>query len=303
MTRQRASEITYYEWSTSRWFGSTTRALLDAKGRGIFREMIDLCFATGGMPKDFTILGRLCGCEASDIDQIWPLLKKHFVTRKGRPEEYSYPVADVFRRSTFGYLSAQSTNGRVGGLKSGMARRAKSDTSEADASRVLQAKRSLNKKEKECFALASQSTTTTKASSEAVASRKTVTSSSSSIASSPLVVEAARRSGIVLDDDAVRRIVFECRKIDRAATEDEMAYFVAVKLQQLRNRPIDNPIGLLIKAVPKYFETPATELHRFRLQKQQEREGMIEGARSILSDPTSSESDRRAAEQILSGVA
>lgn len=111
------------------------------------------------------------------------------------------------------------------------------------------------------------------------------------------VVATANSLGVTLDDDAVRRIVLRCQAFDAAATNTEIAYFVRAKLLQLRkSQNVENPVGLLIKAVPQYFAPPATELSAMRVhlhrQAQLEIETSREAARAILSDPDADESDR-----------
>src|SRR5690606_28701791 len=102
--------------------------------------------------------------------------------------------------------------------------------------------------------------------------------SSSSSEHTP-VIEATTRYGLALDDDAGRRIVERCRQADPTATVEEVAHFTSVKIEQLKRKPnVGNWPGLLIRAVSGYFQAPATELHRFRAQKAQERLQTIEVA-------------------------
>jgi len=51
-SRTRVSEIHFYEWSISRWVTSTAHDELDALGRGVYREMIDACYAQGSVTAD-----------------------------------------------------------------------------------------------------------------------------------------------------------------------------------------------------------------------------------------------------------
>jgi hypothetical protein len=127
-----------------------------------------------------------------------------------------------------------------------------------------------------------------------------ITSSSSVTA----VSNAARKYGIVLDDDAARKLVRRCRSGSEDVTDDELAYFTDLKINQLKSsRSVENWVGMLIASVPVYFEGHATELHRYRAQKAQELEQGRETARAVLSDPESSESEREWATAILAGSA
>jgi hypothetical protein len=94
--------------------------------------------------------------------------------------------------------------------------------------------------------------------------------------------------GIVLDDDAARRIIRRCQSADHTATVEEIAHFAELKVQQLMKRKnIENWPGMLMAAVPAYFDPPATELTHHRDAKRQEREQEIASWRAILADPAS----------------
>ena len=97
---------------------------------------------------------------------------------------------------------------------------------------------------------------------------------------------------MILDDDAVRKLIRRCRDEDPAATEDEVAAFLNIKILQLRNSPTRNMVGMLLSAVPAYFAKPATELAKYRQQKAEERAKHLQIAREVLEDPESSPESR-----------
>jgi hypothetical protein len=115
--------------------------------------------------------------------------------------------------------------------------------------------------------------------------------------------EVARKWSVVLDDDAVRKLIRRCRDEDPAATEDEIAAFLNVKILQLRNSPTRNMVGMLLSAVPAYFAKPATELALYRRQKAEERAKHLQIAHGILEDPESSPQDRQWAQDLISNSA
>ena len=83
-------------------------------------------------------------------------------------------------------------------------------------------------------------------------------------------------------------------------TDDELAYFTDLKVNQLKSsRTIENWVGMLIASVPVYFEGNATELHRYRKQKAAETEQGKETARIILADPEASDAEREWARTLL----
>ena len=55
----------------------------------------------------------------------------------------------------------------------------------------------------------------------------------------------------------------------------------------------------MLTAVPKFFETPGTELNRYREQKAREAEKSREVARCILTDPDATEREREWARAAL----
>jgi hypothetical protein len=92
--------------------------------------------------------------------------------------------------------------------------------------------------------------------------------------------------GVPLDDDAARRIISRCQNSDGTATVEEITHFADLKVRQLaRRKNIENWPGMLMAAVPAYFNPPATEVSRYRAEKRQLREKQEQLARKILADP------------------
>jgi hypothetical protein len=115
-----------------------------------------------------------------------------------------------------------------------------------------------------------------------------------------VVVATAQRYGVILDDDAARRIVLRSKTFDETATDEEVAHFVEAKILQLRNsRNVENLVGLLIKAVPEFFSPPATELRTIRDRLHAKAQESREVARSILDDPEASDNDRAWARALM----
>jgi hypothetical protein len=117
--------------------------------------------------------------------------------------------------------------------------------------------------------------------------------------------------GVPVDDDAAQKIVKRCRNADSTATLEEISYFTELKVQQLAKRKnIENWPGMLISAVPAYFDGEATEVRKYRADKRlQGREATEMQAwaaehrrqqEQILADPDASEEDKRWARRLLS---
>jgi hypothetical protein len=117
---------------------------------------------------------------------------------------------------------------------------------------------------------------------------------SSSSPNSSVIVERLSRLGVKIDDDAAMRIIRRCENADSTATPDEIAHFAELKVQQLaKRRNVENWPGMLISAVPAYFDAPATELQRYRTEKEMEQGRELEIARMILDDPETPEEDKQ----------
>lgn len=99
-----------YEWDITRWVTSRTRAELDPVGRYIYRELLDLCYAQGKMPKDHETLARYCGVAAKEFDRHWPKFARHFHTDKHDQNSLLNDFATVARKSYFRYCAKQKKN-------------------------------------------------------------------------------------------------------------------------------------------------------------------------------------------------
>jgi hypothetical protein len=130
------------------------------------------------------------------------------------------------------------------------------------------------------------------------------TQETSSSADHTTLIDGVRKAGISLDDDAARRIISRCRGADHTATVEEITYFAELKIHQLaKRRNIENWPGFLMAAIPAYFDPPATELSRHRIERERSREverrREMDTAEAILSDPNEPESSKQWARDIL----
>ena len=119
-----------------------------------------------------------------------------------------------------------------------------------------------------------------------------------------------------VDDVASEQLLRACRKIRPDAEAEEIAFFVVEKLELTRaNRSINNPVGLILATVPQSFSGHSFEIFRqrrresLRLAKEEAvrkaeedrmmNEWMIKDAKKTLANPSSSEKQRRQAEEVL----
>jgi len=127
----------------------------------------------------------------------------------------------------------------------------------------------------------------------------------------PLSIRALIATAGQGDDDAVKRIAQGCLAQASDATDTEIAYFIQQEAPRaIQNKAIGNPIGLLIRQVPRRFAGESFRIYREAERARQEAEQesqrslqqwAIEEAKRILAvgPGQCSESDRQWAEQEL----
>ncbi len=108
-----------------------------------------------------------------------------------------------------------------------------------------------------------------------------------------------------VDDDAVRQLLSQCRLRAGDCTAAEILYFVQHKVRLVKN--IQNPVGLLLVAVPRHFENNGHAAVRALLGDEQERRRLDwEETRRfwerIAEDPNEPEDARRQARQFLASM-
>jgi hypothetical protein len=133
------------------------------------------------------------------------------------------------------------------------------------------------------------------------------------------LVSKALNQFFSVDQDAAVQLIRKCRRVREDARADEIAFFVAEKLDLARSsRNITNPVGLILATVPQSFVGSTFVEFRNRMERsralaaeeaarkdreQAEMKAYIQRQREIweatVSDPTKSEKERDAAERSL----
>lgn len=109
--KERNPEVHFYEWSITRWLSSAAHDELDALGRGIYREMLDTCYAQGSVPSDPEILCRKCACTPAELEARWETIRRHFRQHKKSKNLLTNALADVMRKQFFKFRTEQRRNG------------------------------------------------------------------------------------------------------------------------------------------------------------------------------------------------
>jgi hypothetical protein len=108
-----------------------------------------------------------------------------------------------------------------------------------------------------------------------------------------------------VDDAAAAQIALACRQVTPDITDAEVAHFIRQEGPALsRNRGLDNPMGVLIRHIPRCCRGESLRLHRDaeRLEherRQQQAANWLEDARLILTDPNSGQHEREWAQEII----
>jgi uncharacterized protein YdaU (DUF1376 family) len=67
-----------YPWYIGDWKQSETRITLTLEQRGLYRELIDHCYAEGSIPSDRDMLLKLTASSSREFDRAWPAVRKLF---------------------------------------------------------------------------------------------------------------------------------------------------------------------------------------------------------------------------------
>lgn len=115
----------------------------------------------------------------------------------------------------------------------------------------------------------------------------------------------------VFDDDALRTLWGKCTQYAPDCTVEEVEYCFDLKARQIltRGKTVNNPVGIMLWAVPKCFEGAAALHLAYRQQKQAEEElrrkaeadykQQMEEYRRLAQDPSTNPEDREFYEDVL----
>ena len=112
MKKDRTIEIQYYDWRLMAWLSSETRDRLDAAGRGIYRELLDHCYAQGSFPDDQEWMRKKCAATPKQMAETWPIIEKHFPLNKEKTHHENI-FARIFRKKTLRYIEGQKKRSKL----------------------------------------------------------------------------------------------------------------------------------------------------------------------------------------------
>jgi len=116
---ERLKPLPYYRWYPTDYRASRNANRLDHVGRGIYRELLDECWAEGVIPDDIEALADIARCPVGIMAELWPAIRKMF-----RPTEGMDGMFLVNRRLEIERSESDQERIRkaLGGRKGGLAK-------------------------------------------------------------------------------------------------------------------------------------------------------------------------------------
>lgn len=123
--------LPYYKFYWQAWRASRTVQRMTYIERGLYRELLDECWAEGSIPNDLTSLADICGCPEDVLANAWQMLSKCFVEIDGNRLINTRMNEERTEKDQIRVKMALS------GQKGGMAKLRSKDDAEANAKQML----------------------------------------------------------------------------------------------------------------------------------------------------------------------
>lgn len=78
-----------YPWYIADWLSSRRRAVMTLEERGLYRDVLDLCYQHGSVPANERVLRRMVGCDEEEFGRAWPAVRQCLV--EGNDGELTHP--------------------------------------------------------------------------------------------------------------------------------------------------------------------------------------------------------------------
>lgn len=72
-----------YPWYMDDWLLSRSRAEMSLPERGLYRDVLDLCYRDGSVPDDPQLLCRMIGADRREFDAAWPAVRQRLIECEG----------------------------------------------------------------------------------------------------------------------------------------------------------------------------------------------------------------------------
>lgn len=109
-----------YPWYIADWKKSEKVASLSLSERGLYRELLDLCYASGSIPNDPVIIARLIGCAESEVRRAWVKVMDCFSLgddgrlRNARADEVLLTISESRAKQSKGGRNGSTKRWRMG---------------------------------------------------------------------------------------------------------------------------------------------------------------------------------------------
>jgi len=77
--------VIWHRWFHGRWLLSASRIMNTLETRGLYRDLLDMCYQEGCIPDNREALIRIAACSAEEFDRAWPSIKAKFVPHPDKP--------------------------------------------------------------------------------------------------------------------------------------------------------------------------------------------------------------------------
>ena len=126
--------LPYYKWYWQDFRANRTVQRMSYVERGLYRELLDECWAEGGIPTDMESIADICGCPVEVMTSAWQVLGKCFRLMDGR--FYNEKLHSV-RTAKDAERVFKADAGKAGGIAKSLKRNEPDSTSQASAKQVL----------------------------------------------------------------------------------------------------------------------------------------------------------------------
>lgn len=106
--------LPYYRWFWQDWRANRTVSRMTYIERGLYRELLDECWAEGSVPDSMDAMAEICGCPVDVMASAWQVLSKCFRLIDGR---WHNDKLDSVRTEKDAERVKRQSAGRLGGIR------------------------------------------------------------------------------------------------------------------------------------------------------------------------------------------
>lgn len=107
--------LPWYKWFCAKWLSSERRFTLTLAERGAYRDLLDLHYAEGSIPKNPWVLSGFLGVSLEEFNSVWPKVSQCFEPHPDNPDRLVNTHAIDLLSEQCKLQKRQSSNGSKGG--------------------------------------------------------------------------------------------------------------------------------------------------------------------------------------------